>query len=76
MVFCSAYYSSIDDATRKGIEMKGHANWSGRVPRSTEEAFGPGHQLDAPVPNPDTGWHVVIAACLMVLIGLAFGWNP
>lgn len=57
--------------------MKGHSNWSGRMPRTTEEAFGPGHHYHAPQPRtPDSIWHGVIAVCLMVMIGLAFGWNP
>lgn len=55
--------------------MKGHANWSGRFPRTTEEAFGPGHHYSARR-NPDKVWHLIMAGCLMVLIGLAFGWNP
>ena len=57
--------------------MKGHSNWSGRVPRSTEEAFGPGHVYISPAPsNPDTVWHIVMAICIAAMIGLAFGWNP
>ena len=55
--------------------MKGHSNWSGRFPRTTEEAFGPGQHYDLPQTS-DTGWHMAIAICLMIMIGLAFGWNP
>ena len=55
--------------------MKGHANWSGRVPRTTEEAFGPGEYMQAErASKPDTGWHMLIAICLAIMVGLSFGW--
>lgn len=57
--------------------MKGTSNWSGRVPRTTEEAFGVGQTYHpARESNPDTVWHLVIAVFLMILVGLALGWNP
>lgn len=57
--------------------MKGQANWNGRVPRTTEQAFGPGEYMQSDrQSNPDRPWHFVLAGLLAAMVALACGWNP
>ena len=55
--------------------MKGHANWSGRVPRTTEQAFGPGEYMtDEEASSRDRPIHILIAVLLMALVGLLLAY--